>query len=74
MITQCENTVSDLGAYFLQGRRVPVRCARDAAWVVSVNPPTKDSDGNVRLCDSCNALDYRTFPREKIASKAGCVP
>ena len=66
---QCENIVDDLGAYFLQCKRVPVRCKGEAKWVVSVNPPSKDRDGKVRLCEHCNKFDYLTFKRERIDNK-----
>lgn len=67
---QCENMVDDLGAYFLQCRRVPVRCTGEATWAVRVNPPSTKSDGIVRLCDHCNRFDFLYFRREKINNNA----
>lgn len=67
---RCENYTGDLGAYFLEGRRASVPCKREAAWIVSVNPPRGESDGRVRLCEHCNKFDYLGFPREKLTPAA----
>jgi len=63
---QCENSVDDLGAYFLQCQRVPVRCTRKATWIVTVNPPSEKRDGKIRLCNHCNRFNYLYFKRERI--------
>jgi hypothetical protein len=63
---QCENRVPALGAYFLQGRIVHVPCNGVAAWEISVNPPTAERTGKVRLCDHCNKFDYLSFPRSEL--------
>lgn len=46
------------------GQRVP--CDREAKWEVTVNPPTEQSDGKVRLCDVHNRTDYIGFPRSPV--------
>lgn len=63
----CENKVASLGAYFFEGERRYERCRSPAKWIVSVNPPSKDSDGKIRLCNHCNRFDYTTFPRAPLS-------
>jgi hypothetical protein len=46
------------------GNRVP--CDREATWEVTVNPPTAQSDGKVRLCDVHNRVDYIGFARSPV--------
>lgn len=46
------------------GNRIP--CTRDATWEVSVNPPSAESGGKVRLCDMHNLTDYIGFTRSPI--------
>jgi hypothetical protein len=64
---QCENTISDVLAYFTQAIRKNVPCRGEAKWIVTVNPPRDGNDGKVRLCDFCNRWDYLTFPRQSLA-------
>lgn len=63
---QCENIIPSVGAYFFEAKIKNVRCDGIAKWVVTVNPPSKENDGKVRLCDHCNKFDYLTFPRKTI--------
>jgi hypothetical protein len=58
--------VTNLGSYFLEGRRVHETCKRPPAFRVFVNPPRDGSDGTVLLCDHCNRFDYATFRREPL--------
>ena len=59
----CENHVLHIGAYFLAGKRVHVRCEEPATVVCVVNPYRPDKDGTVCLCDLCDRFNYYGFAK-----------
>lgn len=63
---QCENTILNNSAYWLEGRRQYERCPDTAEFIVSVNPPKPEHDGKIRLCAFCNKWDFQAFPRKPL--------
>lgn len=68
---RCSGGRMNLGAYFMQGRRVWEPCDRPPAFRVFVNPPRGEDDGTSLLCDHCNRNDYIGFSRSALNTRKG---